>query len=181
MFFSIFEPPKRSWKSKVSPPLSNQEFLGPCPDDRAQNSVQDSLNQSSVQPNPTLVFSNIRFQLWPPQYRPKSQKTVPDGPPWKPRLLGLCPDDRVQNSVQDSLNESSVRPNPTLVFSKIRFQIRPPSTAPKPRPSSVVRLRLINYHRKSGKCLYGKKTIDFVTRREAKDASRISGGDIFSV
>ena len=27
--------------------------------------------------------------------------------------------------------------------------------------------------------MYGKETIDFVTRRQAKDASRISGGDLF--
>ena len=39
--------------------------------------------------------------------------------PYKPRPLGPCPDDRAENSVQDSLNESSGDPNPTLVFSKI--------------------------------------------------------------
>ena len=32
---------------------------------------------------------------------------------------------------------------------------------------------------KNGKGLYGKKTIDFVTRTEAKDASRLSGGELF--
>ena len=42
-------------------PPSNQGFLGPCPDDRARNSVQDSLNESSVRPNPTLVFAKILF------------------------------------------------------------------------------------------------------------------------
>ena len=30
------------------------------------------------------------------------------------------------------------------------------------------------------KCLYGKKAIDFGTRTEAKDRSRLSGGDLFS-
>ena len=72
---------KKSWKSKVSPPPSNQGFLGPCPDDRAQNSVQDSLNESSVRPNPTLVFSKIRSQFWPPQYRPKPPQKIhpPEG------------------------------------------------------------------------------------------------------
>ncbi len=49
-------------KSKVYRPPSNQGFPGPCPDDRAHNSVQDSLNQSSVRPNPTLVFAKVFFQ-----------------------------------------------------------------------------------------------------------------------
>ena len=37
----------------------------------------------------------------------------------------MIPDDRAQNSVQDSLTESSVRPNPTLFLSKIRSQFSP--------------------------------------------------------
>ena len=49
------------------------------------------------------------------------QKPPPSDPPLKPFSLGPCPDDRAQTSVQDSLNESSVRPNPTLVLSKILF------------------------------------------------------------
>ena len=61
--FPIFDPPKNSWKSKVSPPPSKPLPLGPCPDDRAQNSVQDSINESSVRPNPTLVFAKILFQF----------------------------------------------------------------------------------------------------------------------
>jgi len=55
-FFSISDPPKKSQKSRVSSSPSKPRPLGPCPDDRAQNSVQDSLNESSVRPNPTLVF-----------------------------------------------------------------------------------------------------------------------------
>ena len=38
--------------------------------------MQDSLNESSVRPNPTLVFSRILFQFRPPQYRPKQKKKV---------------------------------------------------------------------------------------------------------
>ncbi len=63
-FFPFLTPPKRSWKSKVSPPPSNQGFLGPCPDDRAQKVVPIALNESSVRPNPTLVFAKIFFNLW---------------------------------------------------------------------------------------------------------------------
>ena len=51
--------------------------------------------------------------FWPPW---KTWKSTLDDPPWKPFPLGPCPDDRAQNSVQDSLNESSIRPNPTLVW-----------------------------------------------------------------
>ena len=58
-------------------------------------------------------------------------KIHPSPPPSKPRPLGPCPDDRAQNSVQDSLNESSVRPNPTLVFFKNAFSILTPPVPPK--------------------------------------------------
>ena len=82
MFFCIFDPPNNSWKSKVSPAPSNQGFLEPCPDDRAQNSVQDSLNESSVRPTPITVFFKNTFPILtspvPPQYRPKPlQKLTP--------------------------------------------------------------------------------------------------------
>ena len=53
--FFIFDPHK-SWKSKVLQNHSKPCPLGPCPDDKAQNYVQGSLNESSVRPNPTLVF-----------------------------------------------------------------------------------------------------------------------------
>ena len=64
-----------------------------------------------------LSFSCV-FSICAP---PVIQKSTPNDAPWKPFPLGPCPDDRAQNSMQDSL-ESSVRPNPTLVFSKILFQ-----------------------------------------------------------
>ena len=56
--------------------------LGPCPDDRARNSVQDSLIESSVRPNPTLVFSKICFQILTPQYRPKRPQKSTPGRAW---------------------------------------------------------------------------------------------------
>jgi len=75
--FLHFRPLEKLWKSKVSLPPSNQGFLGQCPDDRAQKSVQDSLHESSVRPNPSLVFSKILFKFyhfWTPQYRPQNKK-----------------------------------------------------------------------------------------------------------
>ena len=72
----------------------------------------------------------------------KTWKSILDDPPWNPRTLGPCPDDRAQNSVQDSLNESSVRPNPTLFFSKIRFQFWPPPGPPKTATPGMVMLVL---------------------------------------
>ena len=138
MFFPIVDFPKIQKSAPEEPPWKHRS-LGPCPDDRAQNSVQDSLNESSVRPNPTLVFAKTLFQFChfcpPSQYGPtKIQKSIPDGPPWKPSPSGPCPDDRAHNSVQDSLNESSVRANPTLVFSEMRFQFWPPQYRPKPPP-----------------------------------------------
>ena len=65
VFFLIFDP--KIWKSKVFENPSKPLPLGPCPDDRAQNSVQDSLNESSGDPNPTLVIIKILFkfcQFW---------------------------------------------------------------------------------------------------------------------
>ena len=121
MFFCIFDTLKKSWKSKVSPPPSNQGFPGPCPDDRAQNSVQDSLNESSVRPNPTLVFSKILFRFWPPQYRTETATLI----------RGLA----VMNKSPPERREVSV----------------------------------------------WQETIDFVTRRDAKDASRLSGGELFVI
>ena len=59
-----------------------------------------------------LFFSRI---FDPPEKHENPPWTTP---PWNPRTLGPCPDDRAQHSVQDSLNESSVRPDPTLVFFK---------------------------------------------------------------
>ena len=58
----------------------------PGPDDRAQNSVQDRLNESSVRPNPTLAFSKyfcnfVTFDPPPSTAPPKIQKSTPDGPP----------------------------------------------------------------------------------------------------
>ena len=64
---------------------------------------------------PQVFFAD----LWASQ---KAWKSTPNDPPWRPRPPGPCPDDRAQHSVQDSLNESSVRPNPTLFFSKVLFQ-----------------------------------------------------------
>ena len=87
------------------------------------------------------VFQVVFADFWSPW---KTWKSTLDDPPWKPFHLGPCPDDRAQNSVQDSLKKSSVRPNPTLVFSKIRSQFWPPQYRPKPRPSYVVWLTWIN-------------------------------------
>ena len=58
---SIFDPPK---------PCP----LRPCPDDRARNSVQDSLNESSVRPNPTLFFF---FQKYGPNLDPPKKGLAP--------------------------------------------------------------------------------------------------------
>ena len=66
---------------------------------------------------------------------PKIQKSAPGEPPWKPFLLGPCPDCRADNSVQDSLNESSGDPNPTLVFSKILSGFCQFWPSPKSTPS----------------------------------------------
>ena len=81
---SYFE---KSWKSKIFKNLRNRGFLGPCPDDRAQTSVQDSLNESSVRPNPTLVFIRILFKIchfWAPPVPPQKNTKIhpsPDEPP----------------------------------------------------------------------------------------------------
>ena len=64
-FWADFWPPWKTWKSTLDDPPWNPRTLGPCPDDRAQNSVLDSFSESSVRPNPTLVFSKIRSQCWP--------------------------------------------------------------------------------------------------------------------
>ena len=168
MFFPISDPQK-SWKSKVFENPSKPLPLGPCPDDRAQNSVQDSINESSVRPNPTLVFAKILFQFchfWPPpSTAPKKYKNPPltnplenpdpwdhaqtiereilfrialtralydqmapqlclfyisakfDFRPTAPMPLKLCPSCRSRKKLQNSGIETSVRPNPTLVFS----------------------------------------------------------------
>ena len=55
-FFLHFPPPQKGHENPRFP-------LRPCPDDRAQNSVQDSINESSVRPNPTLVFAKILFKF----------------------------------------------------------------------------------------------------------------------
>jgi hypothetical protein len=50
-------------------------------------------------------------------------------------FLGPCPDDRVQEPVPIAVNESAVRPNPTLFVSKILsnfVNLEPTSTAPPP-------------------------------------------------
>ena len=62
-FSSISDPQQKSSKSRVFENPSKPWPLGPCPDDRARNSVQDSLIESSVRPNPSLVFSKIRSQF----------------------------------------------------------------------------------------------------------------------
>ena len=104
MFFCIFDPQK-SWKSKVLQNPSKPLPLGPCPDDRAQNSVQDSINESSVRPNPTLVFAKILFQVchfWCPVPPPTNiwpLKSTPVETPSKPCPLGPCPDDRAHKII----------------------------------------------------------------------------------
>ena len=97
---------------------------------RSVNSfVREMLTPLNIMQTP---FSNGRgfvfekFELFcsrivdPPE---KHENPPPPHPPEIPRTLGPYPDNRAQNSVQDSLNESSVRPNPTLVFIKILVKI----------------------------------------------------------
>ena len=47
---------KKSWKTQLWRTPLQQGPLKPCPCDRARNSVQDRLNESSVRRNPTIVF-----------------------------------------------------------------------------------------------------------------------------
>ena len=113
-----------------------------------------------------LFFEKFKLFLfadcWPPW---KTWKSIPDGPPWKPFPLGPCPDDRAQNSVQDSLNESSVRPNPTLVFSKIRSQILTPQYRPKPPQKSTPPRAWGVYRPQKRKILIGPVCIRFFANR----------------
>ena len=53
--------------------------LGPCPADRAQNSVQGCLSEISVRPNPALVSSEFRFNCRPPPL-PHQKKYTLGGP-----------------------------------------------------------------------------------------------------
>ena len=63
-------------------------------------------------------FSSFFFQKWPPG---KSWKTDFSGIPWTLGPSGPSLYSRAQNSVQDSLNESSVRPNGTPVMPLLHF------------------------------------------------------------
>ena len=58
-------------------------------------------------------FSSLFFEKWPPG---KSWKHDFSDIPWTLGPSGPSLDSRAQNSVQDSLNESSVRPNGTSVM-----------------------------------------------------------------
>ena len=110
---------------------SNQGFLGPCPDDRAQRTIQSSRAETFVRPNLTLIFQKqFRIVLFftllvPPQ---KSMAIQTFRTPLKTPSLGPCLNDRAQKPIPSSREETSVRPNPTLDFSSIRFQFRPPSS-----------------------------------------------------
>ena len=87
------------------------------------------------------------FNVWPA----KNKKSPPNDHPWKPFPLGPCPDDRAQNSVQDSLDESSGDPNPTLVFFKNTFQILSILTPLVPTQNSTPSGRRRPTCRKKGK------------------------------
>ena len=106
--FSHFWPPKKSWKSKLSPPPSKPFPLGPCPDDRAQNSVQDSLNESSVRPTPTLVFSKIRSP-----FLPRSVNYLFRG--------FLTPGDRAQKVIPEARKQTRASESLKITLKKIRF------------------------------------------------------------
>ena len=123
-FFSIFDPPKSHTNPRFPLPLQNL-----VPWHHAQMIERTILCRIaltralySVRPNPTLFFfKNAGPILTPHQYRPPTNMNI--HPFRKPRPLGPCPNDRAQTTIPSSRTETSVRPNPTLVFSKIRFQI----------------------------------------------------------
>ena len=60
VFFFEKSPPGKSWKNNFSGIPWNQGPSGPPLDARAPNSVQDSLNESSVRPNGTSVMPVLR-------------------------------------------------------------------------------------------------------------------------
>ena len=59
-FFLKNDPPGKSWKTYFSGIPWTLGPSGPSLDSRAQNSVQDSLNESSVRPNGTPVMPVLR-------------------------------------------------------------------------------------------------------------------------
>ena len=63
VFFFEKWPPGKSWKNNFSGIPWNQGPSGPPLDARAPNSVQDSLNESSVRPNGTPVTPVLRSGL----------------------------------------------------------------------------------------------------------------------
>ena len=64
LHFHVFVAFLTTQKSHENPRFCRTlQNLVPCPDDRAQNSVQDSIDESSVRPNPTLVFAKILFNF----------------------------------------------------------------------------------------------------------------------
>ena len=60
VFFLKNDPPGKSWKNNFSGIPWNQGPSGPPLAARAPNSVQDSLNESSVRPNGTSVMPVLR-------------------------------------------------------------------------------------------------------------------------
>ena len=60
-FVSETDPPGKSWKHDFSDIPWTLGPSGPSLDSRAQNSVQDSLNESSVRPNGTPVMPLLHF------------------------------------------------------------------------------------------------------------------------
>ena len=67
-FFLWKWPPVKSWKHDFSGIPWTRGPLGPSLRKRAQNSIQDSLNESSVRPNGTPVMPLLRFR--------KTQKVI---------------------------------------------------------------------------------------------------------
>ena len=152
--------------------------LGPCPDDRAQHSVQDSLNESSVRPNPTLVFSNSLFQF--------GDFLAWCGGPWSgPFGVYLAG----QNWKFQFIWDIMLDPTWTIIVLFSRQVVQRDACQDKKQMGrrhmgasllSFVPTYMTNgHHRKDGKGLEGKEPIDFVTRTEATGVSRLSGGDFF--
>ena len=99
---------KKTWESKVLHNPSNPVFLAPHPDNRARISIQNSLNESSVSPSPTLVFDFFKLcHVWAtPAPLPKTQKIHPCRTPWKPKPLGSC---QIVKELSKQMQNSNVR------------------------------------------------------------------------
>ena len=96
--FSCLFPFVSLTKVQGFPPPSNQGFPGPCPDDRAHTSVQDSLNESSGDPNPTLVFSKNKTKKTLGAFAPRGPFRALDAHPSSKDVLQPDRAGNVRNS-----------------------------------------------------------------------------------